>query len=127
MYRHRIRVRYGECDAQSVVFNAHYMAFIDDAFDTWMRTALVGGFEGRGLDIMVKQAQITWHGAATTGDVVQLEVSVARWGTSSFDVSTIATIDGRAAFDSLLTYVMVELHTTTSVRVPDDLRALFAS
>jgi acyl-CoA thioester hydrolase len=26
-FRHRFRVRYAECDAQSVVFNAHYFAY----------------------------------------------------------------------------------------------------
>jgi len=26
-YRHTVRVRYGECDMQSVVFNAHYLAY----------------------------------------------------------------------------------------------------
>jgi acyl-CoA thioesterase FadM len=30
-YRHTIRVRYGECDMQRVVFNAHYFAYCDDA------------------------------------------------------------------------------------------------
>ena len=36
-YRHALRVRYGECDMQQVVFNANYLAYIDDAIDTWMR------------------------------------------------------------------------------------------
>jgi acyl-CoA thioester hydrolase len=28
-FSHRIRVRYAECDAQGVVFNAHYYAYFD--------------------------------------------------------------------------------------------------
>ena len=41
-----VRVRYGECDMQQVVFNANYLAYVDDAIDTWMREvarALVRG------------------------------------------------------------------------------------
>ncbi|MFM7093508.1 MAG: acyl-CoA thioesterase, partial [Actinomycetota bacterium] len=37
LYEHRIRIRYGECDMQKVVFNAHYLAYCDDAADCWMR------------------------------------------------------------------------------------------
>ena len=33
-------VRYGECDQQGVVFNAHYMAYCDDASDRWLRDRL---------------------------------------------------------------------------------------
>ena len=36
-YRHSLRIRYGECDMQGVVFNANYMAYVDDAVDTWVR------------------------------------------------------------------------------------------
>ena len=36
-YRHLVRIRYGECDMQKVVFNANYLAYIDDATDTWFR------------------------------------------------------------------------------------------
>src|SRR5688500_1093405 len=39
-YVHEVRVRYGECDMQRVVFNAHYMAYCDDAVDTWFRAFL---------------------------------------------------------------------------------------
>jgi acyl-CoA thioester hydrolase len=126
-YQHRIRVRYADCDPQSVVYNAHYLTFIDDAFDTWVRTVRPGGFEGGGLDIMVKRADLTWHAAATIGDIIELDVAVSRWGTTSLDVSTVATVAGRALFDSVLTYVMVRLHTTSPVVIPDEVRALFSS
>src|SRR4029079_4289984 len=55
-YRHTVRVRYGECDMQSVVFNAHYLPYCDDAIDTWFRSVLAadGGMEHLGFDFMVK-------------------------------------------------------------------------
>ena len=39
-YVHTLRVRYGECDMQRVVFNANYFVYVDDAVDTWTRHAL---------------------------------------------------------------------------------------
>ena len=37
--RHRLRVRYGECDAQGVVFNAPYLAWFDVAMTELWRAA----------------------------------------------------------------------------------------
>ena len=39
-----LRVRYGECDAQQVVFNARYADYIDIALTEYFRVA-VGGFQ----------------------------------------------------------------------------------
>ena len=36
-YRHSIDVRWGEVDMQGVVFNAHYLAYIDDTLERWLR------------------------------------------------------------------------------------------
>ena len=46
---------------QGVVYNAHYLTFIDDAFDCWMRE-LAWDFEKElEAEIMLKSANITWH------------------------------------------------------------------
>ena len=37
-FRFRFRVRYGECDAQGVVFNARYADFVDIAVNEYVRT-----------------------------------------------------------------------------------------
>ena len=65
-YRHPVRIRYGECDMQKVVFNANYLAYIDDATDTWFRQAL-GAVRGAGFDFMVKKVAIEWQSAARFG------------------------------------------------------------
>ena len=36
-YTHQIRIRYVDCDMQGVVYNAHYLTYIEDAFDCSMR------------------------------------------------------------------------------------------
>ena len=47
-YVHTIRVRYGECDMQRVVFNANYFAYCDDAVDAWTRHALADALNAAG-------------------------------------------------------------------------------
>ena len=81
-YCHPIRIRYGECDMQKVVFNANYLLYIDDATDTWFREAL-GGFETTGFDFMVKKVTIEWQSAARFGEVLELDLDVTRWGTTT--------------------------------------------
>ena len=38
-FSHRLRVRYGECDAQGIVFNANYLAYVDVALTELWREA----------------------------------------------------------------------------------------
>ncbi|MGH9231916.1 MAG: acyl-CoA thioesterase [Acidimicrobiales bacterium] len=78
-FRHEIRVRYAEVDMQRHVFNAHYLTYVDDAFDAWLRAAL-GDYHSSGvLDMVLKRADVTWHGNAGFGDVLGVDVAARRW------------------------------------------------
>ena len=124
-YVHRIRVRYGECDMQRVVFNAHYMAYCDDAVDTWFRAVLApdaAGFEELGFDFMLKSATITWDAPLRFGDTSDLECSIARWGNASFDVAIVGSVERERRFAASITYVSIAPGTTRVERVPDLVR-----
>jgi len=121
-YVHHIRPRYGEVDMQRVVFNAHYLAYCDDAADLWFRS-LGAGLESGAWDVMVKKATITWHGGAKVHDDLAVALSVSRWGTSSFDVLFEGSVADAPIFTADLTYVAVVTGTADTVRVPDDFRA----
>jgi acyl-CoA thioester hydrolase len=121
-YRHVVRIRYGECDMQKVVFNANYLVYIDDATDTWFREAL-GPFEATGFDFMVKRISIEWQSAARFGEVLDLDLEVTRWGTSSFDVGVVGTAGDRPVLSASLVYVSTIPGQATARPVPDDVRA----
>jgi acyl-CoA thioester hydrolase len=121
-YRHELRVRYGEVDMQRHVFNAHYLAYIDDALDQWLRTALGPDYESL-LDMVVKRAELTWSGGAGLGDTLAIDVAVRRWGTTSFDVGFEGSVGERPIFDATLTYIAVAPGTTTPTPVADEVRA----
>ena len=125
-YVHRVRVRYGEVDMQRVVFNAHYLAYCDDAADVWFRSLGVG-LEAGEWDVMVKKATITWSGGARVHDELDIAVAVRRWGNSSFDVGFDGSVGDDPVFSADLTYVAVRTGTTETVRVPDDFRAAATS
>jgi acyl-CoA thioester hydrolase len=106
---------------QRVVFNAHYLAYCDDAADLWFRS-LGAALEGGTWDVMVKKATVTWDGAARVHDDLAIALSVSRWGTTSFDVQFDGTVDGGAVFTAVITYVAVVTGTTDTVAVPDEFR-----
>ncbi|MEM7143427.1 MAG: acyl-CoA thioesterase [Actinomycetota bacterium] len=117
------RIRYGECDQQGIVFNAHYMAYIDDAVDQWVR-ALDPEFEtNRGWEITVKRSEIIWQGPARFGETLTLDLSVSRWGTTSFDVSARGHVDGRDVIESTTTYVVVDHTGFEPMPTPAELRS----
>jgi acyl-CoA thioester hydrolase len=121
-YRHELRVRYGEVDMQRHVFNAHYLAYVDDALDGWLRSRM-GNYEAAGFDMVLKRADITWHGAATFGDVLAIDVSARRWGNSSFDVAFEGSVEEQPVFTAMVTYVSVAAGTTDPTPVPEHVRS----
>ena len=127
-YAHHVRVRYGECDMQKVVFNANYWVYCDDAVDHWVRRALAevsGIVEGVfditsiGFDFMLKKAVGTWHKAVVFGEEAVLLCSVKRWGRTSFDVAIDMRVGGETRFDADITYVSVGVVSREAVPIPD--------
>jgi acyl-CoA thioester hydrolase len=126
-YHQQVRVRYGECDMQGVVFNAHYLAYCDDAVDTWLRQVLPGevysaGGDGATFDFMTKTAAVTWYRGLRFGELADLDCSVSRFGRTSFDITIEGSVAGEPSFTTNLTYVSVEPGTHRPCPVPDHVR-----
>jgi acyl-CoA thioester hydrolase len=120
-YRHEIAVRYGEVDHQGVVFNAHYLAYLDDATDCWLRE-LDADFESTGWEAMVKRADVVWSGAAGIGDRLVIDSRIASWGRTSFVVHHNVSVGDRLVASADITYVGVETGTAKPVEPPAAIR-----
>ena len=79
-------MRYQECDAQHVVFNARYGDYIDQACFEFLRAALPrpqdamdGTFESQ----TVRQV-VEWKAPARFDDVLEVSVRASRLGSTSF-------------------------------------------
>ena len=121
-YVHRIRIRYGECDMQKVVFNANYLAYCDDAVELWLEHRGIHVNEA-GWDFMLKKATIEWAGAATVHEELDIAVEATRWGNTSFDVTFDGSVEGRPVFTCVITYVGVKLGTRETMPPPPEVRA----
>lgn len=125
-FRYRTRVRYGECDQQGVVFNANYMVYMDDASEQWISTlAPDGRFQSLDWDWMVVRSVLEWRGSARHGDIVEIDVGVVRFGTTSFDLGYVASVAGAPFFAARSVCVSVEPVTLKKCSLPERIRALF--
>lgn len=126
----KLRVRYGECDPQGMVFNAHYLAYFDIAITELLRAAF-GSYQAlvdRGVDMVVAEAQARYHRPAHFDDELALEVEVTRLGTTSITTGYRVLRDEELLVDGTLRHVVVdpgrllERKQNTKTAIPDWMR-----
>ena len=106
-FRLRLRVRYGECDAQGVVFNARWGEYVDVAATEYTR-ALFGGVPAASeLDWRLVKQTMEWHAPARYDDILDIRVRTLRVGTTSFAFATEFTRDGVALAECETIYVAI--------------------
>jgi acyl-CoA thioester hydrolase len=118
---HTLRVRYGECDAQGVVFNAHYLAYFDVSITELWRAAL-GSYQAmtdRGVDIVVAEAQLRFRAPARFDQQLTLEISIARLGSTSILSQHVIRHEQQTLVEGSLRHVMVTLPALTKTEIPD--------
>jgi YbgC/YbaW family acyl-CoA thioester hydrolase len=125
---HRLRVRWAEADMQKIVFNAHYLMYIDTAMaDYWRALALPyeSAMHLLGGDIFVKKASVEYHASARYDDQIDVGLRCGRIGNSSI-VFDAAIFRGDALIVTAeLVYVYANPSTQLSQPVPEALRAVF--
>ena len=117
----RFRVRYAECDAQGVVFNARWGDYVDIAVGEFSRA--VFGNVTESLDWMLVKQTIEWRAPARYDDVIDASVRTLRIGTTSFALETTFTRGDTHLAKAETIYVVVEQATHTKRPIPDAARA----
>lgn len=123
-FHHGIRVRYAECDPQGVVFNAHYLAFVDIGMTELWRAAF-GGYGvmmGRGIDLVVAEAQLRFRASARFDDELTLEVSVTSMGNTAIGTEHRIRRGDELLVEGTLRHVVVSLETMAKTPIPDWIR-----
>lgn len=125
-FRHRLRVRFHECDPQGVVFNANFLAYADiaitelyrEAFGSWQ-----AAMDRKGIDMVVAEANVRYLAPLRFDEEVELIASMTRIGTTS--TTTLITVerDDTAVAEVTLRHVVVDPKTRVKAPVPDSLRA----
>ena len=125
-FTHYLRVRYAECDAQKVVFNARYADFVDVAVTEFMRAI---GFEKEmvsgELDYQLVRQTLEWKAPARFDQVLAIAVSARQLGTTSFALRTEFRVADRDAIIATgeTVYVLVDAATLQKRELPPRFRA----
>jgi acyl-CoA thioester hydrolase len=125
-FRYYTRVRYQDCDAQHVVFNARYGDYVDLAVTEFLRAAFPGRdpFDGS-LEIQVVRQLIEWAAPARFNDVLEISVRALRLGTTSVTIGFELRIAGtpETIVTAELVYVVVDATTWKKRPLTADERA----
>lgn len=125
-FRYYLRVRYGECDAQKVVFNARYGDYVDLSTSEFFRALGFGEALANGeLDFQLVKQTFEWKAPARFDQVLEVSVFAQRLGTTSFTLATIIRVaDNEPIIATAETvYVLVTPHTLVKMAIPDSLRS----
>ena len=125
-FRYYLRVRYQECDAQHVVFNARYGDYVDLACFEFLRAALprpTDMFDGT-FEIQTVRQAIEWKSPARFDDVLEVSVWTSRLGTTSFtlpfELRRAEEADILVAAETV--YVHVDARTFTKRQIAPEMR-----
>ncbi|HMN43449.1 MAG TPA: thioesterase family protein [Povalibacter sp.] len=127
-FRYYLRVRYGECDAQKVVFNARYADYVDLATAEWLRAL---GFEHElqsgELDYQLVKQTLEWKAPARYDQVIEASVAAKHIGNTSFTLATEFRIAGAEPVIATAetVYVHVDTRTLTKRSLPQSWRDAF--
>lgn len=129
---HQMRVRWAEIDMQKVVFNGHYLTYIDTAVaEYWREIGLPypDGYVDRfGCDLYLRKATVEYHGSARYDETLAVLCRVGRLGRSSmdyrFEIWREAPDPSSAPLITAeLVYVNVDVTTGKPTPLPEDLRS----
>jgi acyl-CoA thioester hydrolase len=123
-FQHSIRVRYGECDPQGVVFNANWLGYFDVLMTELWRDR-IGDYSNMleaGTDMVVAEATVRFLGPARFDDVIDFAVTVSRLGNTALSTHVEATVDGRTVASGDMRHVFIDPATKAKKEIPPDVR-----
>jgi acyl-CoA thioester hydrolase len=124
VFHHKLRVRYGECDPQGVVFNANYLAYFDVVVTEWWREAL-GSYQAMfeaGADLVVAETRIMFRSSAVFDDELDFGIRVMRLGNTAVQSRIDAHVGERIVVEGEIRHVFIDPATKMKRPMPDAIR-----
>ncbi len=123
-FSHELRVRYGECDAQGIVFNANFLAYVDVVLtEIWRET--MGSYDlllETGVDTVVGEANMRFLAPSRFDDLLTVEGGFDGLGTTSTTLKLWFRRDEDLLVEADIRYVFVDLEKWEKAPIPDKVR-----
>jgi acyl-CoA thioester hydrolase len=123
-FRHRLRVRYNECDPQGVVFNANYLTYFDITMSELWRE--LGGYQAMvdaGVDMVVAEATVRYLAPLRFDDEMEVVARITRLGDTSMTTELVIEDGGEPAAEGELRHVFIETGGGKTAGIPGPIRA----
>jgi len=124
-FKHTLRVRWAEVDAQAIVFNGHYLMYFDVSITEYFRNiglTFPEGITKYGSDLFVKKSSVEYHAPARFDDFLDIYVRVARLGNSSIQFLLEIFREEQHLISGEVIYVNADLQSHQSAPIPIPLR-----
>jgi acyl-CoA thioester hydrolase len=123
-FSHELRVRYGECDAQGIVFNANFLAYVDIVVTEIWRESM-GSYDAlpaTGVDTVVGEANLRFRAPGRFDDVLTIEAGFDGLGTTSTTLKLWFRRNDDLLCDADVRYVFVSVETWEKSPIPAEVR-----
>jgi acyl-CoA thioester hydrolase len=118
-FRYLLRVRYAECDAQKVVFNARYGDYIDLAVTEYFRAmGLAQELANGQFDYQLVKQTIEWKAPARFDQVLEASVIPMKLGTTSFTIAVEFRLFGQEQLLSRAETIYVRVDPAALTKLP---------
>jgi YbgC/YbaW family acyl-CoA thioester hydrolase len=121
----RQRVRWAEVDLQKIVFNGHYLMYMDTAVAGYWRALALpyhATMEALGGDLYVRKATLEYHASAEYDDAIETGIRCEQIGNSSMRWVSGVFRGEELLVSGELVYVFADPVAKKSLPVPPDLR-----
>ena len=124
-YQREVLVRFAHCDPAGIVFHARYFEMINGVVEDWFEDALETSFSGllfhRNLATPTVHFNVDFTGRSMMGDRLTFELTVTRFGNSSFDLAMDVSCRGENRMRVKQTLLFTDANAKGSVPIPEDL------
>jgi 4-hydroxybenzoyl-CoA thioesterase len=120
-------ILFSHCDPAGIVYFPRFFDLLHRAMEDWFTF----GLEERFADFIMKKklgiptvgTKVDFVGPARFGDLLQVELRVAKLGSSSIELAIDSFVGERPCFRARHTVCVFSQETYRAVPIPDDLRA----
>ena len=130
-FTHRQPIRFSHCDPGGIVYFPHYFEMVYQAIEDWFDAAIEANLETRlrreGIGFPTVNTQCDFFKPSRVGDVLALEISVARLGRSAVEFLVSGKVAGEERLRARHLIALVSLTTLRAVPIPGILRTKIAA
>lgn len=121
-FAHRLKVRYSEIDGQKIVFNAHYLTYLDIAVTEYFEEGLGLNLhklaENEEFDFVLAKSTLEYKNSAHLGDWLNIWCRVQSIGRTSFTMSFKITKEAEEEVILLAEVIYVSYHPKSKASRP---------